>query len=565
MSAPATRLREAWPTLAAALAVLACLALLALSGGVRRIDAWIYDALLARMQAPADPRIVVVAIDEQSLAAMGRWPWPRATHARLLDALRAARPRGIAFDVSFSEPDPGDPAGDRALARAVARAGNVVLPVLVEASEPGGVPIEVLPLPVLAQAAAGLGHAAVDVDRDGVARRTCLRAGLGDAHWPALAAALLARGEPTAVVAGAAGQDSAPDGSPYLWRRSDCVLVPYTAAGDFQQVSYVDVVRGRVPPRLLQGRLLLVGVTAQGAGDGILTPLPGVERRMPGVLYQANLLQMLLRGDAIAPLAPGWRWALTIGPALLAVLLLRLRRRRAWWALPAVAALVLLASAWLLWQQRVWLPPATALAGLLAAFVMLALHRLRRSHRMAHSDALTRLANRRQFDATLERELAAARRSGRPLSLLLIDVDHFKHYNDTYGHRAGDEMLRAVARAVARHARRPRDLPVRYGGDELAAILPETGAAAAGRIAEAMVRGVRELRIPHAGGSVSEHVTVSIGIACHDPQRDPRVGGAAELLERTDRALYRAKQLGRNRSHAASEPEPAAAQAPTPA
>lgn len=133
--------------------------------------------------------------------------------------------------------------------------------------------------------------------------------------------------------------------------------------------------------------------------------------------------------------------------------------------------------------------------------------------------------------------------------MLLIDVDHFKLYNDGCGHQAGDELLRAVADAVARHVNRPRDLSARYGGDELAAILPETDAANAQRIAQAIVRDVAALAIPHPGNGDNATATVSIGVAACDPHRETE----ASLLERTDIALYQAKKHGRNRSYAAPD------------
>ena len=540
-----------WKGLAATLATAACVSVLLLSGITWRADAWLYDALIARSGGAADDRIVVVAVDDKSLSAFGRWPWQRGVHAGLLAKLQDARPSGIGFDVMFSEPFPSEPEGDRALATAIARNGRVVLPVMAERMEPNGMPIEVLPMPALIEAAAGLGHAAVDLDADGVTRSAYLRAGLGEPHWPALALALLASngGMPASAVPGER-PDARGVASPYLWRQDRRVLVPYVRSGGFQQVSYVDVMNGQVPAALLRDRWLLVGVTAHGMGDSILTPLPGGEERMPGVLYQANLLNMLLQGTAIVPVPKAWQLPLAILLALLPVLfLLRHRSGSARWLAVVAALLILATSAILLLQARLWLPPMPALATLLGAWLLLAGYRFRVSHRLAHSDALTRLANRRLFDLILRRECLAARRSGKPVSLLLIDVDHFKRYNDGCGHQAGDALLRAVAGAVARHVGRPRDLSARYGGDELAAILPETDARTANIIAEAIVREVASLAIPHPDNGGNAMATVSIGVAACDPHHETE----ANLLERTDIALYQAKKHGRNRSYAAPD------------
>ena len=386
----------------------------------------------------------------------------------------------------------------------------------------------VLPMPALVEAAAGL----------------------GEPHWQALALATLAAngGMPAKVIPGERAGTSDP--SPYLWRQDHRVLLPYVRADSFQQVSYVDVVRGQIPAALLRDRWLLVGVTAHGLGDSILTPLPGGEERMPGVIYQATLLNMLLQDSAIVPLPVAWQLVIAVLLALIpVVLLLRQPWQPAWSLGLASAAIILATTAALLLLARLWLPPMPALSALLLASLLLAAYRMRLSHRLAHSDALTRLANRRLFDLILRRECLAASRSGKPVSLLLIDIDNFKRYNDGCGHQAGDELLRAVAGAVARHVSRPRDLSARYGGDELAAILPETEAHVANTIAEAIVRDVASLAIPHPGNDANAMATISVGVAACDPQHEDE----ASLLERTDIALYQAKNHGRNRSYTAPD------------
>lgn len=165
----------------------------------------------------------------------------------------------------------------------------------------------------------------------------------------------------------------------------------------------------------------------------------------------------------------------------------------------------------------------------------------------ASHDPLTGLYNRRYLDATLEREVARCKREGQPLSLLMIDIDHFKKYNDRYGHQAGDETLKCVARALQRSAKRASDLPARYGGEEFALVLADTDAAAARQLAEALRRDVEALAIAHEQSSCGQ-VTISIGLAATagDSCRD-----VASLLRAADDALYHAKWGGRNRVQAA--------------
>ncbi|MHA4867346.1 GGDEF domain-containing protein [Duganella sp. PWIR1] len=161
------------------------------------------------------------------------------------------------------------------------------------------------------------------------------------------------------------------------------------------------------------------------------------------------------------------------------------------------------------------------------------------------SDGLTGIANRRHFDVAMEKEHRRAKRAGTPLSLLMIDIDHFKAYNDHYGHQKGDQCLIQVAAALAEMLKRPCDLMARYGGEEFAMILPETDAEQAGLMAESIRARAQELAIPHARSSdASNLVTVSIGIATK--RADEQVEIEA-LIGGADRALYQAKRNGRNR------------------
>jgi diguanylate cyclase (GGDEF)-like protein len=163
---------------------------------------------------------------------------------------------------------------------------------------------------------------------------------------------------------------------------------------------------------------------------------------------------------------------------------------------------------------------------------------------LAQHDALTGAKNRRVFDDYLARIWPQAMEDGRAIAILLIDVDHFKAYNDSYGHQAGDQALRQVAQTLQKFVRRPLDLMARYGGEEFAAILYDVDAEQAVKIADRVRRAVRELAIEHSGPRISAGVTISVGVAVVQPtlRRDPR--GALQLA---DQALYEAKAKGRNR------------------
>ncbi len=163
----------------------------------------------------------------------------------------------------------------------------------------------------------------------------------------------------------------------------------------------------------------------------------------------------------------------------------------------------------------------------------------------ASTDGLTGLANRRAFDRAIELEWKAHGRARSPLTVALLDVDCFKQYNDHEGHLAGDECLRAVARAIGSSLRRDGDLAARYGGEEIAVILPHTRAEDAADILRGVLSGVRALAIPHPSSKVDRGiVTVSAGTATTIPRGDAPF---APFLDRADRALYEAKSLGRDR------------------
>jgi len=164
--------------------------------------------------------------------------------------------------------------------------------------------------------------------------------------------------------------------------------------------------------------------------------------------------------------------------------------------------------------------------------------------RLALMDGLTEVPNRRSLDEALDREWRRARRNGTNLAAVMCDIDHFKAYNDNYGHGAGDVCLRQVAQALAHAVSRPGDVLGRYGGEEFLALLPETGPDAARDVAERMRLAVYGRALPHAHSSAADRVTLSLGVATMAPDEGQE---SADLLKAADKALYRAKEAGRNR------------------
>jgi len=165
----------------------------------------------------------------------------------------------------------------------------------------------------------------------------------------------------------------------------------------------------------------------------------------------------------------------------------------------------------------------------------------------AMTDGLTKIFNRRHFDEALNTEFYRLKRSGAPLSLIMLDVDHFKNFNDRYGHPAGDDCLVHVASAVRSVAGRAHDIVARYGGEEFAVILPDTGRLNAEALAERIRKAVEDLAIPHLASDTAEFVTASLGVVTVLPAE---IAAPEKIILLADEALYRAKQRGRNRVEA---------------
>lgn len=341
-----------------------------------RIDQTLYDEALRLTHAPFAEEIVVVAVDEGSLAQLGRWPWRRAVHAALVDRLTDAKPKAVFLDVMFTEVD-GDPANDVLLAGAIARNGRVVLPVVLEASD--GVRRARGAIQSLREAAAREGHINVALDPDGALRRVPLAAGIGTPQYPHVSRALLEiAGLRSAPAKSTLTTESVTD--PIVF--ADSLVVPFSAARP-RIVSFAAVLAGAVPKELLAGKYVLVGMTASGAGDAFVTPISGdTMAAMAGIEIHAHILNAELKGHKVLMLPP-WQIG-SITAALLALLLaiyLKGAPRIGLASTFALAVLVLVSAFLLMFTARVWIGPVYAIVLIFVAYPLWSWRRLEAAQR----------------------------------------------------------------------------------------------------------------------------------------------------------------------------------------
>lgn len=339
--------------------VLATLAILAASSFIPpvRTDNLFYDYVLRLNQPPPSEQVLIVAIDNRSIAELGRWPWKRDVHAELIDRLTAAGAAAVGYDVLFTEHS--TPATDRKLADAIARNGQVVLPSIIEVpGADGAASRRVSPIPELQKVVRASAHVVTRPDRDGVVRgidRLSDLDGRRNLHMGEAVAAVVQRNEKL-LSAPVPASDA-----PVVAAERD--LLPFAGpAGSFAQLSFADVLAGRVPDDLIRGRIVLVGATASGLGDRFSTPMSSTLETMPGVELHANYVSALISDKMIRPVPPLVWLAYSILPVwLLMMSLLFMGPRVNLWVGVGLGAIVFLCTVLALLLFRIWLPPALAL------------------------------------------------------------------------------------------------------------------------------------------------------------------------------------------------------------
>lgn len=377
-------LRE-WLILSVAL--IALLLLLQVSSLFKRADFFLYDSLMQWNSKAAREDIVIVAIDDYSLAELGRWPWPRENHAQLLQRLQDLQTKAIGLDFLFTEaeahPASNSPTGDEQLAQQIATNKNVVLALAVENAGKGLQPA--LPYAKFAQAAADLGHIHLELDSDGVARSVFLFEGMNQQKWPHFALALAEiGGANTSLLQNKLATQRLPRDlrnlapSPGTWQRDYQMYIPFHGGrGHFSSVPYVAVLRGEVPASLFKNKYVLVGPTATAMADSYPTPVSGNEGVIPGVEINAHVLSSVLNESSIRIASLGLSIFVScsiLGLALLGYQMFSPRRALLLTIICAVLAVALSLGALL--SLNFWYSPVSLIFCLLLAYPLWSWRRL---------------------------------------------------------------------------------------------------------------------------------------------------------------------------------------------
>ncbi|OKH15242.1 CHASE2 domain-containing protein [[Limnothrix rosea] IAM M-220] len=360
------------------------------------------------------------------------------------------------------------------------------------------------------------------------------------------------------------------------------VMLNYRGGGPqhFYTVSMRDLMAGDIPAELvesvdklpLKNRIVIIGITSDSNGAQLLTPYNRAQGNQlnvshqqtsstPGVFIHAHIVSQLVQGAVngralfkMMPQQGEWLlvfvWAIAGASGRWLMLNVRgLPRRMAIHNLLLVGYLgvgtaIIVSCSYGAFLLGWWMPAIPAVCGFVTASLIMGSYYSHELQKMATLDALTQVANRRYFEEYLYQTWWKCERDGKPLSLIMCDIDHFKLYNDFYGHQVGDRCLQQVVASI-QQSLRDSDLVARYGGEEFIIVLPNTDEAGASHVAERICDKVVDLKVAHEKSLTSSFVTVSCGVSSVQahPQLSP-----VELIASADRALYLAKAEGRNQA-----------------
>jgi len=574
-----------------------------LTGGLQRLE-WAILNQWVRLRPPEDRAvpIVVVTLTEADIQRMRRWPLSDAQLAALLNRLKRDRPAAIGLNLYRDLPvEPGH----TELLQVFKTTPNLIGITKAVGNSNGAA---VAPPPILRDRDQ-VGVNDLLIDADGTVRRNLLsidrRGKTTLALGTKLALMYLSKQGITPTVRATDGciQVGKATFCRLEQNAGGYIRVDtggYQTLSNFLQssggipsVSLTDVMTNRVPASLFQDKIVLIGTKADSVwGDRFYTPYTtDSNSAWVGVEIHANLTAQIissaLEGRPILQGLPqvwGWGWivlwagvgtllgwstrTLPWAVVLISIVIISILAITyglflvGWWTVAVSPVLALIGSAFLSRNCWVWhtLKQANHLLELKVqertqelvdknTALEQASHATETANQtlqhLARTDELTQVANRRFFNEYLEQEWHRMLQAQLPLALILIDIDFFKLYNDTYGHPAGDVCLAKVASSLKLTVKRPDDLVARYGGEEFVIILPNTPMAGAMQVATAIQSHIRFLQIPHRCSQISPWLTLSMGVACIVPTSQTSL---TYLVDKVDQALYQAKRAGRDRA-----------------
>lgn len=466
-SKPATQ----WPHLKREVAAVILGLLLLLTYQQERLDLVIYDQYISQINKPlVDNHVIIVDIDDKSLAHLGEWPWSRDTHAQLIDSLLTYQVAAIGFDILFSENNHSNSVQDTSFAQAIERAGNVVLPMSPSISQIGGTP-EVLPQASLAAKANKIGHVDFEIDVDGIIRQVYLYAGFQASRWPTFGLALTQIAKPDLNFTH--GTVTYGEG----WTRRHPFLINYKTEKNKDRIehySYVDVLNGQVPKEQLKNKIILIGMNATAMGDQFATPISIDHKTMAGVEINAHVINSLINNSEVTPLLNSNFILLNLVLLLISLLvMLKTNINHLFSVMLASLLTSLTVSASLFYLLEIWFPPIIIIAIQVILYAVIELTKSNfisikvntLTHSLSH-DSVTGLLNENGFTKALEQQLQ--QNPDIDFQVMIIQIGKFKGVNDLLGSAASERLLNTAKERISNVLSTSAIHFSRYHGSEFA-------------------------------------------------------------------------------------------------
>jgi diguanylate cyclase (GGDEF)-like protein len=412
-----------------------------------KLDTLIYDWLLTKKIQKIEKNAVIIAIDNKSLAKIGRWPWSRDVHATLLNTLEESNAKAIGFDILFTEPDKAYPFRDSNFAAAIEKNQSVILAVAPLAPQKT-ITAELLPIPILANKSAGIGHVDLELDSDGFVRSVYLFAGWKESKWPSFSLVLAKVAEPnktfetTTLTLGK------------HWTRRQSILIPYNNE-PIPTYSYIDVVNKTVDVNTFNNKIIIVGLTATGLSSNFSTPLSANHTNMSGVEINAHIVNGLTNDKLILKVEPWLNYSLKL--TIIALCLICSYFIANLWLIPGLFIQIIVSittSAVLLFGFNLWFEPALMIIAQVLIYCLTSIIHTRNNHKKINDlenyigyDPVTLLPNQQQLKNNIVKTLRLSDKQLK-FSIVVINLGQFKGVNELLGYKAGDHLLNIASTRI---------------------------------------------------------------------------------------------------------------------